>query len=79
MAASPRWKVYNKFREYMAATKEIEAAACLVSFYGEGSYISLGHGRPLWTEVTDGYAHESFDVVGETVMARLSLPQEVSP
>ena len=63
MGSSPQWKVYNAVGTYQAACKEIEAAAALVGFYGDGSTIKHGHGKTVWTEGVDGFAYESYDKV----------------
>ena len=55
----------------MAATKEPEAAAAIVGFYGDGSTIRWGHSKIVWTEGTDGTACESYDQVAETVYSRI--------
>ena len=71
MAASPAWKVYDRHGSYRAACKEIEAAACLMGFYGNGATIRLGHSRPVWTEGAEGQpAAESYDFVAELVASR---------
>ena len=52
MAASPKFKVYDKAGAYQGCAKEIEAAAVLAGFYGEGSTVRLDHGAAyvLWTD-----------------------------
>ena len=67
MAGAPRWKVYDANGKYQAATKEIEAAAALVSFYGEGSKIKLDHRNVVWVEGEDGEAGDSYDAVADKV------------
>lgn len=71
MAAAPQFKVYDAARRYQAACHEPEAAAVLVSFYGEGSTIRAGHARIVWTEGTDGIASESYDTTAQTICARM--------
>ena len=71
MAATPQFKVYASDGRYMAATKEPEAAAAIVGFYGDGSTIRWGHSKIVWTEGTDGTACESYDQVAETVYSRI--------
>ena len=63
MASSPQFKIYDSANTYQAACKEVEAAACLVGFYGEGATIRQGHSKVIWTEGFDGIASESFDAV----------------
>ncbi len=63
MAASPRFKVYDSHGTYQGAVKEPEAAAALVSFYGDGATIRDGHTHIVWLEGTDGHAGDSYDVV----------------
>ena len=72
MAASPNWKVYDSTKRYQAACHEIEAAAALVAFYGDGSTIRAGHSLVVWTEGGEAIpAAESYDVVAATVEQRL--------
>lgn len=73
MAAAPRWKLYGSNGEYQAACKEIEAAAAVVTLYGEGSTIRDGHVKVVWTEGKDGSAGNSYDYVGDVVYSRTSL------
>ena len=70
MAASPRWKVYDYDGTYQAACKDLAAAACLVSFYGERATIRDGHTLTVWTEGTDGTAAESYDLTISTIFNR---------
>jgi hypothetical protein len=65
MAASPRWKIYDSEGTYQGATKEIEAAAALVAFYGPGATIKSNHRIVVWTEGVDGCAADSYDAVAE--------------
>ena len=67
MAASPEWKVYDPAGVYQAACKDIAAAACLVSFYGQESTIRWGHHRTVWTEGKDGIAAESYDATHDHI------------
>lgn len=79
MAASPQFKVYNARGEYMAATKEPEAAGALISLYGDGSTIRYGHTWVLWTEGQEEVpANESYDTVATTVYSRLAAKQQES-
>lgn len=71
MAASPEFKVYDPAGVYQAACKEIEAAACLVSFYGEGSTIRHRHGFICWTEGRDGCASAAYGTTAEKIIDRL--------
>ena len=75
MAASPKWKVYDSNGVYQAACKEIEGAASVVSFYGDGATIKLGHGDVVWHEGAgfDGIACENYDFCAVTVYARLGV------
>ena len=72
MAAAPQWKVYDYQGYYQAACKEIEAAACLVSFYGSGAVIKNGHSKIVWIEGTDGLASQSYDAVAAAVEKKLN-------
>ena len=69
MAASPQFKVYDSQGIYQAACKEIEAAACLVSLYGEGATIRDRHGPVLFTEGVD--QNEGYDQVAALVLSRI--------
>jgi len=71
MAASPEFKIYDSAGTYQAACKEIEAAAALVSFYGEGATIRHGHKLVAWTEGVDGAAAESYDATRNHIADRL--------
>lgn len=73
MAASPMWKVYNAEKKYRAACKDVEEAAVLVAFLGDGATIRCDHCLVLWTEgKEDQPAAESYDHVTSTVHHRLS-------
>lgn len=74
MAAAPQFKVFNAQGEYVAACKEIELAAVLVSFLGDGSQIRKGHNKNavLWTEgKEDQPASQSYDRVVELARWRM--------
>lgn len=60
MAASPKYKVFNTMREYVASCKYAEDAATVVGSYGEGATIKVG-GRIIWRE-----GHEAF-LAGDSV------------
>lgn len=71
MAAAPQWKVYLG-KEYRAATKHVEEAACLVAFLGDGATIRCEHSLVLWHEGKEElHASESYDRVAQVVHARL--------
>jgi hypothetical protein len=72
MAASPKYKIYDHTGTYQAACKEIEAAAAVVSFYGEGSTIREGHGQRdiVRREGEEGLAGESYDFVATYVKSK---------
>lgn len=72
MSKAPEWKVYDSGKQYQAACKDVEAAASLMGFYGEGATIRWGHGLIVWTEgAEDQSAMESYDFVAETVQQRV--------
>lgn len=71
MAASPEFKVYDSAGVYQAACKELEAAACLASLYGEGATIRHRHGFVCWTEGKDGSAGDSYDTTATAIVERL--------
>lgn len=70
MAASPKFKVYDKAGTYQGCAKEVEAAAVLAGFYGEGSTVRLDHGAAyvLWTDGEKPGA--SYDEIAELAAAR---------
>jgi len=73
MARSPQWKVYDAYGQYQAALKEVEAAAALIGFYGEGATIRFDHTKSaiVWTEGHESQpAHESYDFVAEIAAQR---------
>ena len=73
MAASPQWKVYRD-KEYVASCKYVEDAAAIVACSGEGATIRNGHREAdiVWREGAEAIvAGESYDVVTETVQARV--------
>lgn len=64
MAGSPQIKIYNPQGEYIGCVKHYEDAACLVSSYGVGGTVRLGHDKKLtlWTEGSEQFsADESYD------------------
>ena len=73
MAASPEWKVYDYDGKYQAACKDVAAAACLVSFYGDRSTIRHGHVKTVWTEGNDydGIASDSYDLTHLRILVRI--------
>lgn len=72
MAAAPRWKIYDANGKYQAATKEVEAAAALVAFYGPGSKIKWDHKVLAWEEGIDGDGGNSYDEVAILAKKRLN-------
>ena len=70
MAGSPELKIYTADGRYVAALKEYEAAAAVVTFYGEGATVRLGHSKSLtvWTEGVDGVAAVSYDEAAATMI-----------
>jgi hypothetical protein len=77
MAGSPVWKVYDSAGVYQAACKEVEAAAVLVSFYGEGSSIRHSHDVTVWTEGKESQpAHVSYDLVAALAKSRVRSRHE---
>lgn len=74
MASTPKWKVFDRHGVYVASCKEIEAAACLMTLYGEGATIRAGHQKSstVWTEGDegDGYAGDSYDAVAALALSR---------
>lgn len=76
MAASPRWKVYDSEKRYQASCKEIEAAAALMGFYGDGATIrdnGAATNLIVWTEGAEGQpASESYDHVVAVAHSRVA-------
>lgn len=74
MAQSPKWKVFDADGRYQAACKEIEAAAALMGFYGEGATIRFDHAKSatVWTEGLESQsAMESYDYVADVADDRV--------
>lgn len=72
MAGAPEWKVYDPKGVYQASCKEIEAAASLMGFYGDGATIRHQHDRVVWREGDETQsAMESYDYVAEAAYSRL--------
>lgn len=76
MAAAPRFKVFDGNGTYQGATKELEAAAALVAFYGDNASIRIGHATKdiVWLNgiEQDGEAAESYDYVAEIASKRIT-------
>jgi hypothetical protein len=75
MAASPILKVFNAEGEYVASCKYAGDAACLISMYGDGAQIRLGHSKKsvLWDEGNEFHpAADSYDFVAEVVDHRIT-------
>jgi|TARA_R100000306_G_C4282822_1_gene95996 hypothetical protein len=73
MAAAPQFKVYIG-REYVASVKDpIDGAAILAFHHEQGNSLRIGHGKGgiLWNDGFDGWASESYDLVGFKVYERL--------
>lgn len=75
--AAPRFKVYDEFGKYQAACKDAEAAANLVTMYGDGSTIRDGHGPIVWREGPnhDGCGFNSYDGTANVVWERIHANQ----
>lgn len=73
MAAAPKYKVYDRDGKYQASCHEVEAAAFLMSLYGDGATIRTGHEK-RWTVWVEGDekqpADQSWDYVVITVQER---------
>jgi hypothetical protein len=71
MASAPPWKVYSADGEYVAACKDIEDAAALVAFRGDGAQIRYEHRYIVWREGAEQQpAAESYDYVASMATAR---------
>ena len=73
MASSPQIKVYDANGKYMASCKEVAGASLLMSLYGDGSTIRIGHRTIVWTqgEDADGDASQSYDGTAELIRTRV--------
>ena len=74
MAATPRFKVYNRDGEYIAATRYPDDAAVLAGARGEGTTVRLLHGvrDTVWREGAEEFsASESYDGAAATMLDRL--------
>ena len=74
MAAAPRWKVYDRYGEYIAACKYPEHAAAILGALGEGTELRSGHNRSrvVWIEGDEILAAgESCDTVADTAYTRI--------
>lgn len=72
MASSPRFKVYTREGEYVAACKHAEHAAAIVGLEGEGATVRLDHKHIIWREgAEDGCALESYDYAAEIMHSRI--------
>lgn len=75
MAASPKFKVFDKHGEYLASCKRPEEAAVLMAFLGEGATIRDGHmvKDVVWREgAEEQSAAVSYDYVAEIVEERVA-------
>jgi hypothetical protein len=73
MAEAPKWKIYDSAKVYQCACKELEAAAAVVAFYGNGATIRLSHSWVVWREGHEAQpAAESYDLVAETISRRVA-------
>lgn len=76
MSGSPVFKIYDAGGIYQASAKEIEAAAAVVSLYGEGSRIRYTHSHVVWVEGQDGRASDSYDSTSRIVWDRIMAMQK---
>lgn len=71
MAASPIWKVYTSYGEYIASVKwPAYGAMLLASLDQPGATLRYGHNQIVWTEGTDGKAFDSYDIVVKVALSR---------
>lgn len=76
MSGSQNWFVYDADRELRARLVYCEDAAVLISFIGQGSYITH-QGRIVWREgEEDQEAAESYDHVRQVCWKRAGIGQE---
>ena len=74
MAATPQLKIFNPAGEYIGCVKHFEDAAILVSNYGDGAEVRMGHSKKemIWREGDEAFpAAESFDGAREVMLDRL--------
>lgn len=73
MAISPRFKVHNHKKEYVASCKYLEDAAILVGNYPDGAFIK-DHltGKVVWTNGKENFsASESSDGAARIMRQRI--------
>lgn len=72
MSATPKFKVYNRNNEYIAACKYVEDAIAICFVNGDGTSIRYGHNKKVWTEGENQFASdEGYDAVSAIIMKRL--------
>lgn len=73
MARSPRFKVYSRSGEYMAACKYAEDAAAMAGLLGEGATIRYEHSLVIWREgeAEEEEAAYSFDKAADLMRKRI--------
>lgn len=66
------WKVYTAQSEYVAACRDVEDAAALVAFRGDGATIRYDHKQIVWREGAETQnAAESYDHVASVAYERV--------
>lgn len=72
MAGTPRFKIFNPQKQYIAACKHLEDAAALAALNGNGATIRDGHSLVVWKEGFEEFsAAESYDRVAEIAWERI--------
>ena len=80
MAATPKFKVYDKNRKYQGSLRDIMLAAVVVDVLGDGATIRFGHRHVLWHEGEELQAaresrRSSYGYVINTVVSRLEVEE----
>lgn len=71
MAASPRWKIFDREGEYQASVKDVMLAAMIVAFLGDGAQIRDGHKIVVWQEGGESQsAGENYDHTESVIYER---------
>jgi hypothetical protein len=71
MAGTPRWKIYDQDRNYVAATIDATLAAAVVGSAGGDGWAVKIDGRIVWREGQEqASAGDSYDDAAELMYAR---------
>lgn len=80
MPHSPRYKIYNRHGEYVAACKDSTDAGAILALYGEGAQIrDHDHRRVLYVNDANNTAADSYDAVADAVRAAIHKTKAPAP